>query len=244
MKETSNLHTTDRRPHSLRRREHTFLRTSHSFSSCWRLNGFCVTTEHVEVCPVSRGIMLPCGATPIRPVAGRPSLLPQSSADRSDRVACASPACLTSGRRNDRFTAFNVKHMTGLVLFYPPAAHLVPVTGLGSRSTRCIPFWVRPPASWACLGSRGFRRITYVGQYQSVSPQATSMLAATADLHRSCGPLREGHFVPLASHGSVTRAACNGRLREREFPVPLLQNEGGTMLHDAFASHAISCCSS
>ena len=122
MKETSNLHTTDRRPHSLRRREHTFLRTSHSFSSCWRLNDFCVTTQHVEVCSVSCGIMLPCGATPIRPVTGRPSRLPQSSADRSDRVACASPACLTSGRRNDRFTVFDVKHTTGLGLFYPPAA--------------------------------------------------------------------------------------------------------------------------
>ena len=122
MKEASNLHTTDRRPHSLRRREHTFLRTSHSFSSYWRLNGFCVTTQHVEVCPVSRGIMLPYGATPVRPVTGQPSLFPQSSADRSDRVACASPAYMTFCRRNDRFTAFDVKHTTGLGPFYPPAA--------------------------------------------------------------------------------------------------------------------------
>ena len=118
----SNLHATHRRPHSFRRRERTFLRTSYRFSSYWRLNGFCVTTQHAEVCPVSRGMMLPCGATPIRPITGRPSLLPQSSADRSDRVTCASPACKDSRRRNDRFTAFDVKHTTGLGPFYPPAA--------------------------------------------------------------------------------------------------------------------------
>lgn len=61
-------------------------------------------------------------------------------------------------RRNDRFTAFVVKHTTGLGPFYPPAA-LCPCNRTGNRSTRCIPFWVRPTAPWACLGSRGLSKV-------------------------------------------------------------------------------------
>ena len=37
-----------------------------------------VTQHHVEVCPVSRGVLLPHGATPVRSMTDRRSLLPRS----------------------------------------------------------------------------------------------------------------------------------------------------------------------
>src|SRR4051794_22063724 len=46
-----------------------------------------------EVSPLSRGVISPKGSTPIRPITGRPSLLPSSSTRRpiSDRLAAGLP---------------------------------------------------------------------------------------------------------------------------------------------------------
>ncbi len=39
--------------------------------------------DQMEVCPLSRGVMLPYGATPINPITGLPSLFPSSLSRRS-----------------------------------------------------------------------------------------------------------------------------------------------------------------
>ena len=48
--------------------ELTFLRTSHSVSPFRISTDFFATVQHVDVCSVSREVILPCGATSMRPV--------------------------------------------------------------------------------------------------------------------------------------------------------------------------------
>jgi hypothetical protein len=52
-----------------------------------------------EVSPFARGVMLPVGATPIRPITGRPSLAPSSFTRCPMRSPCGSPSCEVQHRR-------------------------------------------------------------------------------------------------------------------------------------------------
>src|SRR6266699_4067882 len=45
----------------------------------------------MDVGPLSRGVMLPCGATPICPMTGQPSLLPSSCARTPVGTSCDAP---------------------------------------------------------------------------------------------------------------------------------------------------------
>src|SRR5271157_296868 len=49
-------------------------------ASCICLPSFLVRKDQTEVCSLSRGMMLSCDVTPIRPITGRPSLFPFSFA--------------------------------------------------------------------------------------------------------------------------------------------------------------------
>jgi len=46
----------------------------------------------MEVCSLSRGVMLPCGSTPIRPITGRHSLFPHSFTRTTNSIPCGLPA--------------------------------------------------------------------------------------------------------------------------------------------------------
>jgi len=48
--------------------------------------------DHAEVCPLSRGMMLPCGAIPVRPITGWHSLFPHSVARTANSLPHGRPA--------------------------------------------------------------------------------------------------------------------------------------------------------
>ena len=102
-------------------------------------------------------------------------------------------------RRNDRFTAFVVRHTTGLVAPSITRQHFIPVIGLGSRSTRCIPFWVRPSAPWACLGSRGLSKDHICWPIPaSLTPNRLGA-GSNRRSSRILGPLSGGILCPVGS---------------------------------------------
>ena len=93
-----------------------------AFSSCWGSSDFPVTTQHVEVGPVSRGVMLPCGSTPLPSITGGQVAFSTILCRPFPQGRLRFPYLPTTRRRNDRFTAFGVMHTTGSGPFYPPAA--------------------------------------------------------------------------------------------------------------------------
>ena len=63
----------------------------YSTNSCFDTTiGFLVTQDQVEVCPLSRGVMSPKGATPIQPITGWPLLSPPSFAHSPIGSPCGS----------------------------------------------------------------------------------------------------------------------------------------------------------
>jgi hypothetical protein len=64
----------------------------HLLPLLWRWTSFLVTRDHAEVCPLSRGMMLSSDATPIRPITGRRSLSPLSSARIANSLPYGRPA--------------------------------------------------------------------------------------------------------------------------------------------------------
>ena len=75
-----------------------------------------VTGHPMEVCPLSRGMMLPRGSTPIRLIIRQHSLAPSSFTCRPIGSPCGS---LTQ-REDDRLTTFRVSTLHGLGLACPP----------------------------------------------------------------------------------------------------------------------------
>jgi hypothetical protein len=108
--------------------------------------GFLVTKDQREVCPLSREVMLPGGATPVRPVTGRHSLAPSSSTCNPASGSCESPSL--SGRLQAYHVPYRLSEWGGLCLFAggatsaagdkptPAPGHLPFGSGLASRTIR------------------------------------------------------------------------------------------------------------
>jgi hypothetical protein len=73
----------------------------------------------MDVSPLSRGVMLPVGATPIHPITGWRSLLPSSHARTSIGLPCGSLS-LTGDVRGCHVPSQS--HTNGLGALYPPVA--------------------------------------------------------------------------------------------------------------------------
>ena len=106
----------------------------------------------------------------------------------------------------------------------------VPVIGISNQSSWSLPFWARPSiilAPSACSTSRGLSMVHMC--YPIPASLAPNRLGAGSSrrFSRTLRPLSGGiPFFPSASHDSVTRIACDGRLRNREVPVPLTPYRG------------------
>lgn len=132
-------------------------------------------------------------------------------------------------RRNDRVTAFVVKHTTGLGPFYPPAA-LYPCNRTRKPINPLHPILGQANST---LGLSRFTRFIegshLLANTRLSRPKPPWCWQQPPILTDPTDPFREGYFVPLAPHGSVTRAAFNGRLQGRETLVPLAPHGDGTM---------------
>src|SRR5438093_348022 len=82
------------------------------FVSCVGWSGSLVPDDLVEVCPLSRGVMLSLtDATPIRAITARRSLFPPSCTRRPVSELCRHLPC----REDDRLTRFRLSHTRGQV---------------------------------------------------------------------------------------------------------------------------------
>ena len=110
------------------------------FASCGGLPCSLVIQDLVEVCPFSRGMMLPFpGSIPIHPITGWPSLFPHSPTHHIIGAPCGA---LSSYEGNDGLTVFRLNNKDRLGSLFSPVAFtpmtrecrtLVPATCLFGR---------------------------------------------------------------------------------------------------------------
>src|SRR5271169_4130586 len=108
-----------------RRRMHTRLLSSFAISSCEGLHALSSQTTRWKLARLRGGVEI---ATPIRPITGRLSLFPASSARHPHSEPCGC-ACLGPPRRDDGFTLLSCDDTDGLA----------PASYTGSPVGSCAP---------------------------------------------------------------------------------------------------------
>src|SRR5262249_8371959 len=99
--------------------------------------GSLVREDPREVCPLSGGVMSPCGSTPIRPVTGRRWLPPSSFTRRP--VGCSCESLSPAGRATGLPRSVDVPGWGGSPLFAGGASS-APVE-FGATGPDHVPFW-------------------------------------------------------------------------------------------------------
>ena len=112
----------------------------------------------MEVCPLSRGVILPSGATPIRLITRRLSLFPSSFA----RTPIGSPHGSLSHSGEIRVYHVPQLRPDGLGLAYTPVARASAVADFGASTLATYLFGSSLSAGLACRISRRLRRFTFV----------------------------------------------------------------------------------
>jgi len=103
--------------------------------------------DRMEVCPLSRGVMLLRGSTPIRPITGRLSLFPSSLTRNPISSPCGLPS-LSSGRWLQAYHVPLTYLMDGLGAVSPPVGrHLRQESGESLNLPTCLPWHLRTRAS-------------------------------------------------------------------------------------------------
>jgi hypothetical protein len=172
--------------------------------------------DHAEVCPLSRGMMLPCGAIPVRPITGWHSLFPHSVAPHRQQPSSRS-AC-PDGQRYG-FTVFRQIRTNGLDPASSPVVCLSVPPHKQEGGPHYVPIWARPISAFGLLTMTVFNGSSDI----LIMP---SSLAPPPHRHsqRRLGlatqtRLTPGYIVPVASYNTVASVACTGRLRATERPV-------------------------
>src|SRR2546428_4296585 len=98
-----------------------------------------------DVSPLSRGVMLPVGATPIHPITGWPSLLPSSPSCTSVGSPCGSLS-LTGDVRGCHVPSQS--HTNGVGALCPPVALLPMTRKRGVLVPATVPFWLKPSSTF------------------------------------------------------------------------------------------------
>ena len=107
-----------------------------------------MTKDPREVGPLSRGVISPDDSTPIRPVTGRPSLLPPSSTRRpvGDRLAAGLPR-----REDDGLTTFHGWITDGVGSASPPVASTATAGDGRGPCTWPRTVWFKPVSAFGLL---------------------------------------------------------------------------------------------
>ncbi len=123
-----------------------------------------VTQHHVEVCPLSRGMILPADSLPIRPMTGRPSLAPRSHTRSPLGSPCGALSQPERWLRSGGLRAYHVPRecLCRLGLASPPVVHhLRQVSEKHLNLTTCL----LAPASqhlWLVIDNGVYQRFTSV----------------------------------------------------------------------------------
>jgi len=165
--------------------------------------------DQVKVCPLSRGVMLPCGSIPIRPITGRHSLLPPSPT----RTPIGSPCSLLSltGGVWAYHVPLDCPDSVGAACPPVPVVAVAGETGYPSTGSR--PFWVKPVSIFGLFIFTAFSSSSHTfAMLSTPSAPTASMLAVTIPPHGFILSLSgEGYIVPRASHHEITSVAGRGR---------------------------------
>lgn len=98
----------------------------------------------MEVCPLSRGVILPCGAMPIQSITAWHSLAPRSFTRTFNNIPCGLPATRAKIR------AYHVPRMgyawVRFCLFADD--HKCPCIPIGKRDNRSCAFWLKPGSAF------------------------------------------------------------------------------------------------
>jgi hypothetical protein len=156
--------------------------------------------DQAEVCPLSRGVMLPEGATPIRPITGRRSLAPPSHT----RTAIGLPCGRLSLAGTVRAYQVPIVRPDGLGALSPPVALGAHDRGAASpcaRHVACLAWSLS-----ACFGSVPI----------TVFNESSRVLAVPSTLapHRpmlATAPSPHGLGAGLAPVGSIVSGLFTGR---------------------------------
>ena len=164
----------------------------------------------MEVCPLSRGVILHVCSTPIPSITEEPSLFPHSCTHTSISFPCGS------------LSRYRERYGLPMFRFMPKWVRSIPFRRepLCSRQEnedllyRLRSLWASLSASLACWPSR---RLSGCAPLLSVplNPSRLSalMLAVPSSSHDArWQPFGCGYVVPEASHRLITLAACPGRI--------------------------------
>jgi hypothetical protein len=104
-----------------------------------------VMQDQMDVSPLSRGVMLPVGATPIYPITGWRSLLPSSPARTSIGSPCGSLSLAGDVRG---YHVPSQSQTNGLGALCPPVALLPMTRKRGVLVPATVPFWLKPSSTF------------------------------------------------------------------------------------------------
>jgi len=163
-----------------------------------------VMQDQMDVSQLSRGVMLPVGATPLHPITGWPSLLPSSSSRTSIGSPCGSlsPAGDVRG-----YHVPSQSHTNGLGALCPPVACTAHDKERGSPCTRYSALLAQACQHlWLVFFDDVYRAFTWVRHTIHPSPVSVSVLTDTSSPH--------GCDASLATVGSLSE----GSVRVVTFP--------------------------
>jgi hypothetical protein len=175
--------------------------------------------DQVEVCPLSRGIML-------ARTSRNPYLHHYGAAFAFSTLLCPQPYRLVSRppypcRRGYGFTAFGLRDTDGLGSLYTPVAFDAHDRKAGSSCTtlRCR-FWLKPDSTFGLLGVYGaFECLHMLTLPSTLVPICRSAGRSIVASQFRCQPFDCGFIVPRLYTGCY-RPAFLGRVQLVEQPVP------------------------
>jgi hypothetical protein len=117
------------------------------FLSCGGWPRSLVMKDQMDVCPLSRGVMLRHRSTPIHPITGWRSLLPSSLSRTPIGLPCGALS-LAGDVRGCHVPSQSQTNGGGALC--PPVALLPMTRNTGALVPATSPCWLKPLASWAC----------------------------------------------------------------------------------------------
>jgi hypothetical protein len=154
----------------------------------------------MDVSPLSRGVMLPVGATPLHPITEWPSLLP-SSPSRTSVGSPYSSLSLTGDVRGCHVPSQS--HTNGVGALCPPVALLPMTRKRGILVPAPVPFWLKPSSTFGLFSVTMFIERSP----EFAIPSILVPLRRGAD--RYIGPSRF-RCQPVGC-GSIVRRHCTSR---------------------------------
>src|SRR5712692_1684136 len=159
-----------------------------------------VMQDQMDVCPLSRGVILRVGATPIHPMTGWRSLLPSSHSRTPIGLPCGSLSLAGDVRG---YHVPSQSHTGGVGALCPPVAWLPMTRNERILVPATVPFWPKPASTFGL-----FSLTMFIERSPGFAmPSILAPLSRSAD--RYIGPSRLR--CQSGDCGFIVRRLCTGR---------------------------------